>query len=81
MQLFTIAATSNQSIERFSRPLGATIIMLGLLTLILGVVRYFSIQFALVQGDFPVARVSSALLGVALMIIVITVFVVLLAAR
>lgn len=55
--------------------------MLGLLTLILGVVRYFSIQFALVQGDFPVARVSSALLGVALMIIVITVFVVLLAAR
>lgn len=55
--------------------------MLGLLTLILGMVRYFSIQFALVKGDFPVARVSSALLGAALMIIVITVFVVLLAAR
>ena len=81
VQLFTIAATSNKSIEKFSRPLGATIIIVGMLTLILGAVRYFTIQYALIGGDFPVARINPAVLALALVILVFVVFGVLLGTR
>jgi len=82
VQLFTIsAATTNKAILRFSRPLGATIIVLGMLTLALGAARYFIIQLALVNGNFPVARVSPALLSFALLAIILVVFVVILVVR
>lgn len=79
VQLFTIAGDQNQSLTRFSRPLGATIIMIGLCTLFLGVVRYFTVQYALVVGKFPVARVSTVMVAVALCTIITAVFGILLA--
>ncbi|KAI0785125.1 hypothetical protein C8Q75DRAFT_794618 [Abortiporus biennis] len=81
VQLFTIASTTNKTVERYSRPLGATIIIIGWLTLLMGVVRYFTIQYALLNGDFPVARVTTAALSLALLVIVLVVFGVLVAVK
>ncbi|OBZ71493.1 hypothetical protein A0H81_08545 [Grifola frondosa] len=82
VQLFTIsAATTNKHLNRYSRPLGAVIIGIGLCTLALGVVRYFLIQGALVRGFFPVARISAAIISFTLASIILTVFVILVVVR
>jgi len=81
VQLFTIAGDKNQQLTRYSRPLGATIIIVGLCTLFLGVARYFTVQYALVVGKFPVARVSTVLVAVALCAVITAVFGILLANR
>lgn len=81
-QLFALSnTTSNASIHRYSRPMGATVVALGIVVLVLGVARYFSIQVALVKGEFPVARVSPALLAFALLAVVFVVFGILLGVR
>lgn len=75
MQLFTIsAATNNKALERYSRPIGAVIIFIGLATLVLGLVRYFTIQTALVGGNFPIARVSTIMLAMIMSAIIVVVF-------
>ncbi|CAL1713570.1 unnamed protein product [Somion occarium] len=81
VQLFTIAATSQENIEKYSRPLGGIIIILGLITLAIGVFRYFVIQRALVEGNFPAARISPLLLSLALLAIIVVLFGILLAVR
>ncbi|KAH7909911.1 hypothetical protein BJ138DRAFT_169691 [Hygrophoropsis aurantiaca] len=64
VQLFTLSTTANAQIqgginlEKFARPFGATIVLLGLGILVLGLVRYFMTQSALLKGNFPVARNS-----------------------
>ncbi|KAI0684522.1 hypothetical protein BC835DRAFT_1293053 [Cytidiella melzeri] len=74
VQLFTIsAATNNKALERYSRPIGAIIIFIGLATLVLGIVRYFTIQTALMGGNFPVARVSTIMLGVIMSAVIVAV--------
>lgn len=85
MQLFTLSSPTNANVlsqggvdlQRFARPLGATMVLFGVFVLILGVsytstiilcillriigvVRYFMTQAALVRGFFPVARNSLA---------------------
>lgn len=47
-------------VEVCARPLGAAAVVLALIILMIGVVRYFSVQHALVQGRFPVARIAVA---------------------
>ena len=75
VQLFTIsAATTNKAIERYSRPIGAVIIAIGLATLLLGLVRYFTIQAALVGGNYPAARVSPIMLSMVMSAIIVVVF-------
>ncbi|KAI0793030.1 hypothetical protein BC629DRAFT_1242195, partial [Irpex lacteus] len=75
VQLFTISAeTTNKHLEKFSRPLGAVIIVIGLGVLFLGLVRYFTIQNALVGGNYPVARVSTILLSVVMAAVTVAVF-------
>ena len=82
VQLFTIsAATNNKALEPWSRPMGAVVIALGLGTLCFGVTRFFSIQNALLGGNYPVARISTILLAVVLGVIIILVFGVLLGVR
>ncbi|EIW81253.1 hypothetical protein CONPUDRAFT_104558 [Coniophora puteana RWD-64-598 SS2] len=62
VQLFTLSAntlnTPGINLEQWARPLGAVIILLGLLVLIYGVVRYFTTQAALIRGYYPIARNS-----------------------
>jgi uncharacterized membrane protein YidH (DUF202 family) len=87
VQLFTLSGSTNANInsqggidtQRFARPLGATIVLLGLLILVYGLVRYFMTQAALIRGFFPVARNSIAAVALALGVVVSIVFGVLVA--
>lgn len=87
VQLFTLSSSTNANIhgqggidpQRFARPLGATVVLLGLLILVYGLVRYFMTQAALVRGFFPVARNSIAVVALALGAVVSIVFGVLVA--
>jgi len=60
-------------LQRFARPLGVTMVLSGMFILIIGVVRFFTTQSALLRGFFPVARNSLAavtcVLGAAVSII------------
>ncbi|KIJ60297.1 hypothetical protein HYDPIDRAFT_117381 [Hydnomerulius pinastri MD-312] len=66
VQLFTLSNTADTTVdeqgginlEKFARPLGATVVLFGLGILILGLARYFMTQSALLRGYFPVARNS-----------------------
>ncbi|GBE85211.1 hypothetical protein BKA93DRAFT_737765 [Sparassis latifolia] len=81
VQLFTIAEASNQKLEKYSRPLGATFIMIGLFTLALGGARYFEVQGALIRGVYPAIRISVVLVSVALGAVILIVFCIILAVR
>ncbi|KAG1822628.1 uncharacterized protein BJ212DRAFT_1264066 [Suillus subaureus] len=91
VQLFTLSSSTNAHIhdqgridpQRFARPLGATVVLLGLFILVYGesysLVRYFMTQAALLRGFFPVARNSIAAVAFALGAVVGIVFGVLVA--
>lgn len=68
-------------VQQFAHPLGATGMLLGLFTLVIGVSRYFVVQNALTQGHFPVARSSLFGVGLALALLVCITFGVLVAVR
>ncbi|KAF9265367.1 hypothetical protein L218DRAFT_924596 [Marasmius fiardii PR-910] len=87
VQLFTIAAktVSNNSsqlmftpttkrVQRWARPLGVVTVGLGITVLFIGVMRYFTVQNALVKGKFPVARFLLAGIAFALGVLVLIVF-------
>jgi len=81
-QLFALSnTTSDASIHRYSRPIAATTVALGIIVLVIGVTRYFSIQVALVRGVYPVARITPAFLSLALLAVVFVVFGILLGVR
>ena len=56
-------------------------IVLGLLTLCMGVVRYFLVQDALILGVYPVARISTSFLSFILLVLVLVVFIIILVAK
>ncbi|EPQ54318.1 hypothetical protein GLOTRDRAFT_44298 [Gloeophyllum trabeum ATCC 11539] len=69
-------------VQQFAHPLGATGMLLGLFTLVIGTsARYFVVQNALTQGHFPVARSSLFGVGLALALLVCITFGVLVAVR
>jgi len=82
VQLFTISAQQSSSgaqllsgkLQRFARPLGAVIVVIGLSVLALGVNRYFKIQHALTKNQFPLARKTVAFISTVLVAIVAIVF-------
>ncbi|KAG6820292.1 hypothetical protein H0H93_002730 [Arthromyces matolae] len=49
---------NDRQIEAWARPLGATAVIIALMILMIGVVRYFTIQKALLNGRFPVSRLG-----------------------
>ncbi|KAF9561341.1 hypothetical protein CPC08DRAFT_707474 [Agrocybe pediades] len=86
VQLFSAAAAAapvgtTHRIQAFIRPLGASAIVLGLIVLFIGVVRYFTVQTALVKGQFPVARLATGLISVMLTALVSVTFAMLLAGK
>ncbi|KAJ7132093.1 hypothetical protein C8R44DRAFT_871083 [Mycena epipterygia] len=92
VQLFTISANATaddklsflpttRRVQMWARPLGATMVCLGLVVLAFGTTRYFRIQSALIQGAFPVARLTAAFITLALGTIIVVVFTILLSAR
>ncbi|KZS93611.1 hypothetical protein SISNIDRAFT_383231, partial [Sistotremastrum niveocremeum HHB9708] len=80
VQLFTISMQNNPSdpvhlnIQRFARPLGSSIVLLGLIVLAIGIWRFFDVQNALTKGQFSPARVTVVFLSSALVVLVAVVF-------
>lgn len=74
-QLFKIHndEKSVQFQTRFAKPLGASIIAIGIITLILGFLRYFRVQGLLLRDQFPVSRysVSAVITAVSLLIVLV----------
>ncbi|GLB38763.1 putative protein with domain of unknown function (DUF202) [Lyophyllum shimeji] len=88
VQLFAVASSSNSAktstlirLRQFARPLGATLVAVGLLVLVLGMRRFFLIQTYLTRGLFPVTRFTIAAITVILTIITVVVFGVLVSVR
>ncbi|KAF8349243.1 hypothetical protein F5887DRAFT_878525 [Amanita rubescens] len=72
VQLFMTAKPVNFNGTRFRvmiRALGASTVVLGLIVLAIGVIRYFSIQAALTTGMFPAARLSASAIAIAIAIL------------
>ncbi|KAJ7050549.1 hypothetical protein C8F01DRAFT_1000629 [Mycena amicta] len=78
VQLFTIASNSTANDAHLARPLGATMVCLGMVVLAIGTTRYFRIQNALVVGMYPIARLTSAFITLVLGAVIIVVFAVML---
>ncbi|KAL0578582.1 hypothetical protein V5O48_003432 [Marasmius crinis-equi] len=87
VQLFTIASKSVSTqpdqfsfsptakrVQKWARPLGVVTVSLGIAVLLIGVLRYFTVQNALVKGKFPVARFLVAGIAFVLGILVTVVF-------
>ncbi|KAF9534518.1 hypothetical protein CPB83DRAFT_804538 [Crepidotus variabilis] len=89
VQLFSAASAAvppggNQGTHRlhvYIRPLGAGAVVIGLAVLFIGVVRYYTVQAALVKGSFPVARLATAFIATMLTALVTLTFGVLLAGK
>ncbi|CUA68824.1 hypothetical protein RSOLAG22IIIB_03689 [Rhizoctonia solani] len=81
VQLFTIAAQQpagtvliGAKLQRFARPLGSVIVVIGMVVLALGVNRYFRVQHSLTLNKFPPARKTVAFISTVLAAIVAIVF-------
>ncbi|GAV99502.1 PIN domain-like protein [Lentinula edodes] len=81
VQLFTVSSNSTSNIQSYAQPLGSTSVCLGIVVLLIGLIRYFTVQTALTQGKFPVSRLMIGGIVLILLAIVTTVFVVLIAGR
>jgi len=86
VQLFSAASASvpqgsTHRLEVYIRPLGASTIVVGLLVLVIGVTRYFTVQAALVKGYFPAARLVTGLIAMVLTALVTLTFGILLAGK
>ncbi|KAI0299596.1 hypothetical protein BC826DRAFT_896186, partial [Russula brevipes] len=71
VQLFRVSVNA---MAPYGRPLGATLIAFGMAVLVMGTLRYFSIQHALPQGLFPAARFSVFLQALSLAVLIGVVF-------
>ncbi|EEQ41525.1 hypothetical protein CLUG_05653 [Clavispora lusitaniae ATCC 42720] len=61
----------------WAKPLGASIICIGILTLFMGFSRYFRVQQMLLQTRYPVSRYSVSILITAVSALIISVLLVL----
>ncbi|KAF8967111.1 hypothetical protein BDZ97DRAFT_1656910 [Flammula alnicola] len=86
VQLFSAASVSvpqgsAHRLHLYIRPLGASTIVIGLIVLFIGVVRYFTVQSALTKGYFPVARIATGFIAVMLTALVTLTFGIMLAGK
>ncbi|KAF9527855.1 hypothetical protein CPB83DRAFT_907229 [Crepidotus variabilis] len=92
VQLFTIADLTSKGlntpltavskrVQKFARPLGVTTVLLSLIVLCIAFSRYFTIQSALPNNQFPVARFSIVFITFVLAAVVVVVFGALLGGR
>lgn len=75
VQFFSATAPSSNGVTPhglllYIRPLGASTVSIGILVLWIGVARYFTIQAALTKGYFPVARLATGFIAIALTVLV-----------
>ncbi|KAJ3736654.1 hypothetical protein DFJ43DRAFT_989265 [Lentinula guzmanii] len=88
VQLFTVSLNSTvestgtgSKIQSYARPLGSSSVGLGIGVLLVGLLRYFTVQTALTEGKFPVSRLMICGIALSLLVIVTIVFAVLIAGR
>ncbi|KAI5121054.1 hypothetical protein M0805_008571 [Coniferiporia weirii] len=81
VELFTIPsslpgmpARTKLNLQQFARPLGAIVVIIGILVLFIGSTRYFRVQAALIVGKFPPARHAIMLIFAILFLIISVVF-------
>ncbi|CAO1623598.1 unnamed protein product [Sympodiomycopsis kandeliae] len=53
---FTITASNGTDLTYLAKPLGSSIVLLGILTLVFGARRYFQVQEQLIRGRFESSR-------------------------
>lgn len=85
VQLFSLSGDASGRVlgivQRSAPELGATLVGFGIAVLFVGIARYFTIQSALTQGNFPVARLVVLAISSTLIVLTTVVFAVLLAGR
>ncbi|RCK62422.1 hypothetical protein Cantr_09136 [Candida viswanathii] len=70
--------TNSDVILRAGKPLGAVFIILGIITLLFGMNRYFQVQFFLQKNYYPATRLGIFSLIAVILIIVVTTFIIVL---
>lgn len=85
VQLFSLSGDTSGRVlgivQRSAPELGATLVGFGIAVLFVGITRYFTVQSALTQGNFPVARLVVLAISSVLIVLTTVVFAVLLAGR
>lgn len=69
------ALDKGKSIIKYGKPLGSLFIIIGIITLLLGFLRFFQVQYMLTKSYYPAARLSILALVVAILVVVIITFV------
>ncbi|KAE8225438.1 hypothetical protein CF319_g1817 [Tilletia indica] len=64
-ELLAASERKHQHLARLAKPLGASFIGLGIIVLILGSIRYFTVQTILTRGNFLPSRVEISLTALA----------------
>lgn len=79
---FDVGATAKTyKLQQLSRPLGSATVALSFVVIMQAVYRYFRIQFALFDNNFPIARISTVVSSVVFSAIVVTIFAAILAGK
>lgn len=63
-----------KSIIKYGKPLGSAFVSIGILTLLIGFVRFFQVQYMLTKDYYPASRLSILLLVVLILVIVLITF-------
>lgn len=64
-----------KSIVKYGKPLGSVFLVLGILTLLMGFVRFFQVQHMLTKNFYPASRLSIFALVLAILVVVLITFV------
>ncbi|KAK0203634.1 hypothetical protein DFS33DRAFT_818232 [Desarmillaria ectypa] len=74
VQFCTIASTGLGHIQSYARPLGACTVVLSIILLVVGAIRFFSVQTHLTRGLFPVSRIFIYVISTFLVALIAVVF-------
>ncbi|PBK67386.1 hypothetical protein ARMSODRAFT_1085929 [Armillaria solidipes] len=74
VQFCTLASTGLGNIQAFARPLGASTVVLAIALLVVGVIRFYTVQTHLTRGLFPVSRIFVYVISTFLVALIAVVF-------
>lgn len=73
-----LTAVDSSYVKEFGKTLGALFVLLGIVTLIFGAVRFYKVQDHLVKNYYPATRLSILFLIVAVLVMVLMTFIIVL---
>ncbi|KAG7448739.1 uncharacterized protein BT62DRAFT_929831 [Guyanagaster necrorhizus] len=74
VQFCAIASTGLGNIQAYGRPIGAFTVALSIILLVVGVIRFYSVQTHLTRGLFPVSRIFVYVISTFLVALIAVVF-------